>query len=126
MSTATLIQLGVFLFLNALVGVITWWHCRHADRKGHDTKEYFLAGSSLNWVFIASSLTLTNINTDTLVGWNGNQMLLVACGELAGVPSRSTASCSAKSPGSNSAPARPGATSTRCSRREPWVGRSLR
>ncbi|MDI1249959.1 MAG: SLC5 family protein [Lacunisphaera sp.] len=86
MSTSTLIQLGVFLGLNALVGAITWWHCRHADRSGNEAKEYFLASSSLSWVFIAGSLTLTNISTDTLVGWNGNQMLLVLCWELAGIP----------------------------------------
>ncbi len=86
MSTPTLIQIGVFLALNALVGIITWWHCRKADRSGNEAKEYFLAGNSLSWVFIAGSLTLTNISTDTLVGWNGNQMLLVVCWELAGVP----------------------------------------
>lgn len=86
MPVANLVQLGVFLGLTALVGLITWLHCRKADRSGNEAKEYFLAGSSLSWVFIAGSLTLTNISTDTLVGWNGNQMLLVVCWELAGVP----------------------------------------
>jgi SSS family solute:Na+ symporter len=86
MSTPTLIQLGVFLALTALIGFVTWLHCRKADRSGNEAKEYFLAGSGLSWVFIAGSLTLTNISTDTLVGWNGNQMLLVVCWELAGVP----------------------------------------
>jgi SSS family solute:Na+ symporter len=86
MSTANLIQLGVFLGLNALVAFVTWLHCRRAPRSAGDTREYFLAGGTLGWVFIAGSLTLTNINTDTLVGWNGNQMLLIACWELAGVP----------------------------------------
>ncbi len=86
MSTATLIQLGVFLGLNALVAVVTWLHCRRSPRSTNGAKEYFLAGGTLGWVFIAGSLTLTNINTDTLVGWNGNQMLLIACWELAGVP----------------------------------------
>jgi solute:Na+ symporter, SSS family len=86
MTASGLIQFSVFLALTAAVGVITWWHCRKADRSGNEAKEYFLAGSSLSWVFIAGSLTLTNINTDTLVGWNGNQMLLVVGWELAGVP----------------------------------------
>lgn len=86
MSTAALVQFAVFIVLTAGVGVITWLHCRKADRSGNEAKEYFLAGNSLNWVFIAGSLTLTNINTDTLVGWNGNQTLLVVCWELAGVP----------------------------------------
>lgn len=86
MPIASSIQLGVFLLINALVAVITWLHCRRQPRAGSDTKEYFLAGGTLGWAFIAGSLTLTNINTDTLVGWNGNQMLLIACWELAGVP----------------------------------------
>jgi len=86
MSTATLIQLGVFFALSTLVALVTWLHCRRAPRSSSDAKEYFLAGGTLGWVFIAGSLTLTNINTDTLVGWNGNQMLLIACWELAGVP----------------------------------------
>jgi SSS family solute:Na+ symporter len=86
MSPAALVQFCIFLVLTAGVGVITWWHCRHADRSGNEAKEYFLANNSLNWVFIAGSLTLTNISTDTLVGWNGNQMMLVVCWELAGIP----------------------------------------
>ena len=86
MSTAALIQFSVFAGLTALVGFVTWLHCRKAVRGTQDTREYFLANGGLGWVFIAGSLTLTNINTDTLVGWNGNQMLLVACWELAGVP----------------------------------------
>ncbi|MFZ5496760.1 MAG: SLC5 family protein [Verrucomicrobiota bacterium] len=86
MSPAALVQFCVFLALTAGVGVVTWWHCRHADRSGNEAREYFLANRGLHWVFIAGSLTLTNISTDTLVGWNGNQMLLVVCWELAGVP----------------------------------------
>lgn len=86
MPLPTLIQLGVFLGLNLLVAVVTWLHCRRAPRSTNGTREYFLAGGTLGWVFIAGSLTLTNINTDTLVGWNGNQMLLIACWEFAGVP----------------------------------------
>ncbi|HUG12507.1 MAG TPA: SLC5 family protein [Opitutaceae bacterium] len=78
-------QLITFLGLTAAVAIITWLHCRKAGRRGADTKEFFLAGSGLNWVFVAGSLTLTNINTDTLVGWNGNQMLLVLWWELFGV-----------------------------------------
>lgn len=86
MSAAALLQFCVFLALNAVIGAVTWWHCRKADRSGNEAREYFLANGSLNWVFIAGSLTLTNISTDTLVGWNGNQTLLVLCWELAGIP----------------------------------------
>mgnify|MGYP001554883010 CR=1 FL=1 len=79
------IQLLVFFGLNALVGLVTWLHCRKADRSSNDAREYFLASGTLNWVFIAGSITLTNINTDTLVGMNGSQMLLISLWELSGV-----------------------------------------
>ena len=79
------IQAGVFLSITAAIGLITWLHCRRAPRSAHGAKEYFLAGSGLSWVFIAGSITLTNISTDTLIGWNGNQMLLVVWWELAGI-----------------------------------------
>lgn len=86
MPPATVVQFAVFFALTALIGLITWLHCRRAPRSSNQVREEFLAGGGLGWVFIAGSLTLTNISTDTLVGWNGNQMLLVACWELAGVP----------------------------------------
>ncbi len=85
MSNATLIQLLVFLGLNALIALVTWLHCRKATRATDDTKEYFLANSGLNWAFIAGSITLTNLNTDTLVGMNGGQMLLISLWELSAV-----------------------------------------
>ena len=84
MSTPTLVQIGVFLVLNLLVGVVTWWHCRQADRRGSEAREYFLASGTLNWAFIAGSITLTNINTDTFVGMNGPQALIMVVWELSG------------------------------------------
>jgi len=84
MSSAVLIQLAVFLGLNLLVGIITWLHCRKAVRSPDGAKEYFLANSGLNWAFIAGSITLTNINTDTFVGMNGPQALIMVVWELSG------------------------------------------
>ena len=78
-------QIFIFLFLTALVALLTWLHCRKAPRSKDDAKEYFLANSGLNWILIAGSITLTNINTDTIVGWNGNQMLLITWWEFSGV-----------------------------------------
>jgi len=86
MSASSPVQFAVFILLTALIGLITWLQCRKAVRGADEVREQFLAGGGLGWVFIAGSLTLTNISTDTLVGWNGNQMLLVVCWELAGVP----------------------------------------
>lgn len=84
MPTATLVQIGVFLALNALVAAVTWWHCRQADRSTNEAREYFLASGTLNWAFIAGSITLTNINTDTFVGMNGPQALIMVVWELSG------------------------------------------
>jgi len=85
MPLPSLVQILVFLALTGTVAVITWLHCRKARHAENDTKEYFLANSGLNWILIAGSITLTNINTDTMVGWNGNQMLLITWWELSAV-----------------------------------------
>ena len=56
------------------------------DRPKHDgsAKDVYLAGGGLSWLFVAGSITLTNLSTEQLVGMNGNQMLLLAWWELAG------------------------------------------
>ena len=80
------IQVSVFVFITALIGLLTYLKCRgHGHRKASQNKEYFLAGGGLSWVFVAGSITLTNLSTDQLVGMNGNQMLLLAWWELAAV-----------------------------------------
>lgn len=79
------IQVVVFLALSSLVAFLTWRHCRKAAPSSDSGKEYFLAGNGLNWVLVAGSITLTNINTDTIVGWNGNQMLLITWWEFSAV-----------------------------------------
>ncbi len=85
MSNA-LIQIIVFVGVTALIGLVTYLHCRG---KGHSTstenKEYFLAGGGLAWYFVAGSITLTNLSTDQLVGMNGQQMGLLALWEFAAV-----------------------------------------
>lgn len=79
-------QLGVFLFVTALIGFLTYLQCRG---KGHteasQSKEYFLAGGGLAWYFVAGSITLTNLSTDQLVGMNGNQMALLSLWEFSAV-----------------------------------------
>ena len=71
------IQLGVFLFLTALVAFATWWRMRHEKRDTSDSShDFFLAGGTLSWPFIAGSLLLTNISAEQIVGMNGAQNLL--------------------------------------------------
>lgn len=81
-----MIQLAVFIFVSALIGVLTYVKCRGQKRdENSQNKEYFLAGGGLSWVFVAGSITLTNLSTDQLVGMNGNQMMLLVWWELAAV-----------------------------------------
>lgn len=89
MSSST-IQVVIFVFITALIAFLTFLKCRSAIRstansEAAENKEIFLAGGGLSWVFVAGSITLTNLSTDQLVGMNGNQMLLVAWWEFAAV-----------------------------------------
>ncbi|WP_086930431.1 SLC5 family protein [Agarilytica rhodophyticola] len=89
----TVIQVIVFCFITALIGVLTFIKCAKDRKKtasdSSDTsasnKDYFLAGGGLSWIYVAGSITLTNLSTEQLVGMNGNQMALLAWWELAGV-----------------------------------------
>ena len=79
------IQLAVFCAVLGAIAVLTYIKCKGESRRSTDSnKEYFLAGGGLTWVFVAGSITLTNLSTDQLVGMNGNQMLLLALWELSG------------------------------------------
>jgi len=80
-------QVGVFVGLTALIALLTYWkvHRSGAGAAEHgSTRDLFLAGGGLTWLYVAGSITLTNLSTEQLVGNNGNQMLLLAWWELAG------------------------------------------
>ncbi len=81
--TDSLVQITVCIGLTALVGLATWLTIRRARHDG-SSKDVFLAGGGLNWLFVAGSITLTNLSTDQLVGMNGNQMALLAWWEICG------------------------------------------
>ncbi len=66
-----------FIGFNTLVAVLSWWKTRHDDM-GHSTG-YFLAGRSLPWFVIASSLYMTNISAEQMTGLNGNAFASGAC-----------------------------------------------
>lgn len=90
MSNST-VQILVFFFISLLIAFLTFIKCKKESRQSegniteNSNKEYFLAGGGLSWVFIAGSITLTNLSTDQLVGMNGNQMALLAWWEFAAV-----------------------------------------
>jgi solute:Na+ symporter, SSS family len=80
------IQISIFVLVTAFIGLLTYLKCRGQGRNQQSqNKEYFLAGGGLTWVFVAGSITLTNLSTDQLVGMNGNQMALLAWWEFAAV-----------------------------------------
>jgi solute:Na+ symporter, SSS family len=78
-------QILVGLAILGLIGLATFAKVRsaHAAHDGSG-KDVFLAGGGLTWLYVAGSITLTNLSTEQLVGMNGNQMLLVAWWELSG------------------------------------------
>jgi solute:Na+ symporter, SSS family len=82
------LQLGIFFSLTMLIAVMTYLkvHGHGAVRTAGTgtTREVFLAGGGLTWLFVAGSITLTNLSTEQLVGMNGNQMLLLAWWEICG------------------------------------------
>ena len=77
------VQMSVAILLLAAIGLATWLKVRSARHDGSE-KDVYLAGGGLSWVFVAGSITLTNLSTDQLVGMNGNQMLLLAWWEISG------------------------------------------
>ncbi|QLC22012.1 sodium/solute symporter [Parasphingopyxis sp. CP4] len=83
LPAASGIQILVCVLLTALVGLATWLKIRKASHDG-SSRDVFLAGGGLSWLFVAGSITLTNLSTDQLVGMNGNQMLLLAWWEICG------------------------------------------
>lgn len=79
------LQIAIFFGLTGLIALMTYLtvHGKGGGRDG-SSKEVFLAGGGLSWLFVAGSITLTNLSTEQLVGMNGNQMLLLAWWELSG------------------------------------------
>ena len=81
-----MVQAAVFALVTGIIGLLTYLKCSgHGHNQQSQNKEYFLAGGGLTWMFVAGSITLTNLSTDQLVGMNGNQMALLAWWEFAAV-----------------------------------------
>lgn len=76
------IQFLVFASLTTLVAALTWWKCRRSVHATDASRDYFLAGGTLAWPFIAGSLLLTNLSAEQIVGMNGAQVMLVAWWEF--------------------------------------------
>jgi solute:Na+ symporter, SSS family len=83
--TTSIAQISIFIAITLLIGVTTWIKVRSGPNE-HDGsgKDVFLAGGGLTWLYVAGSITLTNLSTEQLVGMNGNQMLLLAWWEICG------------------------------------------
>lgn len=85
MPTGSVTQVAIFIAITVLIGIATWLKVRSGSSE-HDGsgKDVFLAGGGLTWLYVAGSITLTNLSTEQLVGMNGNQMLLLAWWEICG------------------------------------------
>jgi SSS family solute:Na+ symporter len=87
-SQSSILQCFVFVALIALIAGLTYRKVHGAGAgpasEHGSTREVFLAGGGLTWLFVAGSITLTNLSTEQLVGNNGDQMLLLAWWELCG------------------------------------------
>jgi solute:Na+ symporter, SSS family len=83
--TTSIAQISIFIAITLLIGIATWVKVRSGPSE-HDGsgKDVFLAGGGLTWLYVAGSITLTNLSTEQLVGMNGNQMLLLAWWEISG------------------------------------------
>ena len=85
MAIGSAAQFVVFSLVMALIGGLTWWKCRSPHARSKDeSREFFLASGGLTWVYVAGSITITNLGTEQLVGNNGGQTLILAWWELAG------------------------------------------
>ena len=85
LNSNSLAQIAIFAALTLFIALLTWWKVRRTKTVNDGSgKDVFLAGGGLSWLFVAGSITLTNLSTDQLVGMNGNQMLLLAWWEIAG------------------------------------------
>ena len=59
-----LVQAWIAAGLTALIGVLTYLKCRGEGRSATDSnREFFLAGGGLSWIFVAGSITITNLST---------------------------------------------------------------
>jgi solute:Na+ symporter, SSS family len=84
-ASVSLTQISIFLAIIAAMGVATWLKLRSGPSE-HDgsSQDVFLGGKGLSWIFVAGSITITNLSTEQLVGMNGGQMLLLAWWEICG------------------------------------------
>jgi solute:Na+ symporter, SSS family len=82
------LQVTIFFAITLVIAALTYFkvHGKGAARgeASGSTREVFLASGGLTWLFVAGSITLTNLSTEQLVGMNGNQMLLLAWWEICG------------------------------------------
>lgn len=59
-----------FISFTGFVAFYAWWRLRNQNL--HSSDGYFLGGRSLSAIVIASSMLLTNISTEHLIGMNGS------------------------------------------------------
>ena len=66
-SLTTIDILIIIIYIFAIIGIGIW-----VSRKTKTSDDYFLAGRSLTWFFIGSSLLASNISSSSLIGMAGS------------------------------------------------------
>ena len=66
-SLTTIDIITIITYLFAIIGIGIW-----VSRKTETSEDYFLAGRTLTWFFIGSSLLASNISSSSLIGMAGS------------------------------------------------------
>ena len=64
-------QVLIFFLITAAIAFATYLKCRGTRSKDGSSKEYFLAGGGLSWVFVAGSITVTDIGAQVWIQIKG-------------------------------------------------------
>ncbi|WP_460805584.1 sodium/sugar symporter [Microbulbifer agarilyticus] len=71
MALSTL-DIGVFVLYCVFLMTVAWWVSREKDGHKKNSSDYFLAGNSLPWWAIGSSLIAANISAEQIIGMSGS------------------------------------------------------
>lgn len=72
MATFSILDYTIFIAYACLILFVGLWASRSKKGKNGDTQDYFLAGRSLSWWVIGSSIIASNISAEQFIGMSGS------------------------------------------------------
>lgn len=72
MATFSILDYAIFIAYACLILFVGLWASRSKKGKNGDTQDYFLAGRSLSWWVIGSSIIASNISAEQFIGMSGS------------------------------------------------------